>query len=94
MNGFRGRLDAALRREQLRAIDHALAEWCLRHGGEPPVALGMLLAQQALGEGHSFLELGPEGPAIPGSGSTAVAGSSAWRLRKVRWWVGRARAAP
>ena len=66
MSAFRARLEAALERRQVRAIDFALADWCLRHGADPTVALGMLLVQQALGEGHACLMLGAEGPAIPG----------------------------
>jgi exodeoxyribonuclease V alpha subunit len=66
MSAFRARLEAALERRQVRAIDFALADWCLRHDAEPAVALGMLLVQQALGEGHACLTLGPDGPAIPG----------------------------
>jgi len=66
VSGFGTRLEAARQRGQLRDIDVALADWCLRHGATPAVALGMLLAHQALGEGHACLELGPEGPAIPG----------------------------
>ena len=66
MTAFRARLEAALERRQVRAIDFALAHWCLRHGADPKVALGMLLVQHALGDGHACLMLGSEGPAIPG----------------------------
>ena len=66
MSALRARLEAALERRQVRAIDFALADWCLRHGADPKVALGMLLVQHALGDGHACLMLGTEGPAIPG----------------------------
>lgn len=65
-----GDLLARLRRaredHRLRAVDMALAEWCLRHGGSQPVALGMALVSQALGEGHSCLPIEELAPAIPG----------------------------
>lgn len=66
MSRLHTRMQAALRRDQLRPIDYALADWCLRHGAEPAVALGMLLASQAVGEGHACLQLDPAGPALPG----------------------------
>ncbi|MCC5811036.1 MAG: exodeoxyribonuclease V subunit alpha [Ectothiorhodospiraceae bacterium] len=66
MSLLQQRLDAAVDREQLRAIDAALADWCLRHGASPAVALGMCLASQAVGDGHACLELPDQGPAVPG----------------------------
>jgi len=66
MSAFRLRLEQALERGKVRAIDVALADWCLRHGADPLVALGMLLARRALGEGHACLTLGVEEPGIPG----------------------------
>ncbi len=66
MSALLSRLEAAVEREQLRAIDYALADWSLRHGATPAVALGLALASQAVGDGHSCLELGGPGPAVPG----------------------------
>lgn len=66
MSAFAERLRAAADDGRLRALDAALAEWCLRHGGSPPVALAMALASRALADGHSCLALDGEGPALPG----------------------------
>ncbi|MFP4695843.1 exodeoxyribonuclease V subunit alpha [Thiohalospira sp.] len=60
------RLRRAREDHRLRAVDVALAEWCLRHGGSQPVALGMALVSQALGDGHSCLPLEGLAPAVPG----------------------------
>lgn len=64
--GLLRRLRRARDEHQLRAVDAALAEWCLRHGGDAPVALGMALVSRAIGDGHSCLPLDGTPPAIPG----------------------------
>lgn len=67
MNTLLPRLEAALEREQLRAVDVALAEWCERHGGSAAVVLAMALVSRALGEGHTCLSLDASfDPAVPG----------------------------
>jgi len=66
MSAFAERLRAAADDGRLGALEAALAEWCLRHGGTPPVALAMALASRALADGHSCLALDGEGPALPG----------------------------
>ena len=67
MSTLLARLEAALEREQLRAVDVALAEWCERHGGSAAVVLAMALVSRALGEGHTCLLLDEAfEPAVPG----------------------------
>ncbi len=67
MSSLLPRLEAALEREQLRAVDVALAEWCERHGGSAAVVLAMALVSRALGDGHTCLLLNHTfEPAVPG----------------------------
>ena len=81
MSDLRARLEAAVAREQLRAIDAALADWCLRHGGSRPVALAMALASRAVGDGHAFLPLDDGPPAVPGEEAFCSADEFSTALR-------------
>jgi exodeoxyribonuclease V alpha subunit len=59
-------LQRAVREERIEPLELALADWCLRHGGDEHVALGMALAARAVAEGHSCLSLTGADPALPG----------------------------
>jgi exodeoxyribonuclease V alpha subunit len=50
-------LRESLEREGLRPVDIALADWGWRHGGERAGALGLALANHAIGLGHTCLPL-------------------------------------
>ena len=66
MTTLPSRLARAVEEARLRPLEWALGDWCLRHGGSDPVALGMVLVVRALAEGHTCLELPRNGPAVPG----------------------------
>jgi exodeoxyribonuclease V alpha subunit len=59
-------LRRAVREERVEPLELALADWCLRHGGDERVALGMALAAHAVAEGHACLVLTGGAPAVPG----------------------------
>ncbi len=76
------RLRHAVQEERILPLELALADWCLRHGGSEPVALGWALTMRAVSEGHSCLVLTDSGPAIPGETALCSADGFANALRK------------
>ncbi|MCP1676521.1 exodeoxyribonuclease V alpha subunit [Natronocella acetinitrilica] len=66
MSGLLERIAVGVDEGRLRPLDRALADWCLRHGGTPAVALAMVLANRALEDGHTCLQIPEPGPALPG----------------------------
>ncbi len=66
MSGVLTRVRKHVANGTLRPLELALADWCLRHGGCEMTTLGLVLASQAVAEGHSCLVLPENGPALPG----------------------------
>ncbi len=59
------RLRTAVEEQRIAPLEMALAEWALRHAGDPLVALTLACCARAVAEGHSCLDLRRQLPALP-----------------------------
>ncbi|MBK5935422.1 AAA family ATPase, partial [Halorhodospira halophila] len=67
--GFDQRLRERLAAPEGACLELAMAEWCLRHGGDCATALAMLWVSRGAGEGHACLPLERIPPYLPGHDS-------------------------
>ncbi len=75
---LRAQLTQAVADDYLEPLALALADWGLRHGASPPVALSLALLVNAVQEGHSCLCIQTP-PQLPGTNQAAFTDADSWR---------------
>jgi len=66
MSDVRARFQRAVDEHLAAPLEAALADWALRHDGDPAVAVALASCSRAVADGHSCLALDRDLPAIPG----------------------------